>query len=230
MDSRIRHLWRRTQSRLVATATLAAVAACTVGVPVPGVVAKNDSGVRYPCEHHACGCVDAAACWKQCCCFTDAQKLAWAKREAVEPPAALVAAVSRDRTPEAPAARGGHACCQAKPRGRGIDVPVAECAANRVASCRVARGAHSECGTCPRGTARDEARAAGVRFISIDAAMQCRGLTISVSSLPPSLPAAAPVSLPHYEEPEFFVPGERVLYEQPALSVASPPPDRAMAS
>lgn len=224
MDSRGRHCWRRIQPRLVVLATLASVAACTVGMPVPAVVTKSQSGVRYPCEHHACGCVDAAACWKQCCCFTDAQKLAWAKREGVDPPAALVAAVARNRAPRAPAARGGHACCRAKAHGH--DAPGAGAAAERC----VARETRSDRGDCAAGSARHGGRRTAVHFVSIQAALQCQGLILSVSSLPPSLPASTAVSLPPDAERAFFVPREAVLYEPPALSIASPPPDLATAS
>jgi hypothetical protein len=52
--------------------------------------------------------MDAAACWKSCCCFTNREKLAWAKQHGVTPPALVIAAAAQ----EAPAT--AKSCCAAK--------------------------------------------------------------------------------------------------------------------
>lgn len=44
----------------------------------------------FPCQDHACGCASAIDCWTQCCCFTDAERLAWARERGIEPPAEVV--------------------------------------------------------------------------------------------------------------------------------------------
>src|SRR5262249_28300736 len=42
----------------------------------------------FPCQGRPCGCASAADCWQgDCCCFTLAEKVAWADAHGVEPPA-----------------------------------------------------------------------------------------------------------------------------------------------
>jgi len=66
---------------------LGAFALTLVGMPIlPGVV--KDTSIPFPCQDHACGCRTAEACWKSCCCMTQAQKLAWASRNRVATPKA----------------------------------------------------------------------------------------------------------------------------------------------
>ena len=93
----MRHFRRYRRSaqfrRLIAGVALAAYLAATVGVPLPKSLGKH-SGVPFPCQDHACGCQDAEACWDHCCCYSPAEKLAWAHRHGVEPPATLVAQVA----------------------------------------------------------------------------------------------------------------------------------------
>ena len=61
----------------------AAVAPSQVG---PRSVPSSDSTAPFPCQHHACGCQTGEQCWKNCCCFTNAQKMVWAKNNCVKPP------------------------------------------------------------------------------------------------------------------------------------------------
>jgi hypothetical protein len=101
--------------RLYVAAALAGFVVATTGVPVvmraPTV---KDRSQPYPCMDHACGCASAEACWRNCCCFTNVQKLAWAEEHHVEPPQYVLAAAKRE--PPAPIAKtccgSGHgACC-----------------------------------------------------------------------------------------------------------------------
>lgn len=197
-----RQIWRRMRGRVVGAATLAAVAACAVGVPMPTSVFKPHSDQRYPCEHHACGCVDATACWRDCCCMSHGQKLAWAQREGVTPPAFLAALAAREIIAEKADSKPkcSH-CCEAKPQ------------VERDAACA------NDAGAVPERPPR------GLGFVMLHEAMKCRGLTVSVSLLPPSLPACADRFEPIVVER--FLPslGRSYLYDEPALAVASPPPD-----
>jgi len=198
----IRRRWRRMRSGVVAAATVAAVAACAVGVPLPTAVLKPHSAERYPCEHHACGCVDAKACWRDCCCMSHGEKLAWAEREGVAPPAFVIAAAAREIIAEKAAAKSACShCCKAKQHAENE----ATCAPNVA-------------------TAKSEP-ARGVGFVMLHEAMKCRGLTVSVSLLPPSLPAFTDNFEPLVIER--FLPqlGRSLLYDEPTLAVASPPPD-----
>lgn len=61
---------------------VAASIAPTVGDPA--------SAERFPCEGCPCGCGTAEHCWAKCCCHTLPQRLAWARREGVRPPEAVL--------------------------------------------------------------------------------------------------------------------------------------------
>lgn len=49
------------------------------GLPVPRSNGK-DRSTPFPCMDSHCSCSTAEQCWKQCCCHTHEEKLAWAKR------------------------------------------------------------------------------------------------------------------------------------------------------
>lgn len=50
----------------------------------------------FPCQNRPCGCRSAQQCWKKCCCFTNKQKIAWAKEHGVEVPDFVLAAAEKD--------------------------------------------------------------------------------------------------------------------------------------
>ncbi len=75
--------------RLAVLAALSAFLATTMGVPLPSGPVK-DRSQPFACMDRACGCMNAAQCWKGCCCFSDREKLAWALAHNVEPPASLL--------------------------------------------------------------------------------------------------------------------------------------------
>jgi hypothetical protein len=58
---------------------------CAPMVPLSRRAATNESGkdlsVPFPCQSRACGCRSAAQCQKKCCCFSRAEKVAWARRQ-----------------------------------------------------------------------------------------------------------------------------------------------------
>ena len=61
-----------------------------VGIPLPEPKVLRDS-VKFPCMDCPCGCHTATQCWDQCCCYTDSQKVAWARSHGVQPPDFLLA-------------------------------------------------------------------------------------------------------------------------------------------
>ena len=167
-----------------------------IGVPMPVRSAKVSAG-RYPCENSPCGCADAATCWRDCCCKTNRQKLAWAAKNGVTPPAFVMAAANR----EAPTTR---TCC----------------AKSKPACCQTAGQSARPC--C--STVVTKHRSKSVLLLS---ALRCRGITVSVGHLPPSLP-------PKVESIGFSAAHEvsricevGILYESPHRMVACPPPDFA---
>lgn len=66
------------------------------GIPLPCPPATTGSGERYPCEHCGCGCRSAEQCWAHCCCFSNQEKLAWARQNGVAVPQFVVAAAARE--------------------------------------------------------------------------------------------------------------------------------------
>ncbi len=111
-----------------------AMVAGAVGFPSFRQVAK-DGSLPFPCQDKPCGCRDAASCWKSCCCNTNQQKVAWAKKHGVTVPAFVIAAAKA----EEPKARG--ACCLAGAK------PAAKKAACSLATTRKVQPAEQESGT-----------------------------------------------------------------------------------
>ena len=69
------------------TCSLLLVALCSLFVPQPQIrTIEKDQSVAFPCQDRPCGCKTADDCWTNCCCFSDQEKLAWAKEHQVEPP------------------------------------------------------------------------------------------------------------------------------------------------
>lgn len=43
----------------------------------------------FPCAGHACGCLTAEQCWDHCCCYSVAERVAWAEQQHVSAPVNL---------------------------------------------------------------------------------------------------------------------------------------------
>jgi len=74
---------------------LAAYVVVAAGIPLPSINRPAKSGERYPCEACGCGCGSAEHCWQNCCCHTLAERLAWAEKNGVKPPAFALAAARK---------------------------------------------------------------------------------------------------------------------------------------
>lgn len=82
---------------VIVLAAAYAIQAAGVGLRIPGRHLSRASNARFPCEHSTCGCADAEQCWRSCCCSTLTQRLAWAEREGVTPPAFVGRLISVER-------------------------------------------------------------------------------------------------------------------------------------
>ena len=96
-----------------AVALLLIAGCCAMWFPVrrtdsPG----KDRSQPFPCMDRPCGCATADQCWKRCCCFTNQQKIVWAKRVGAAIPEFVVAAASK----EAAAQKEKQVCTIVKPR------------------------------------------------------------------------------------------------------------------
>src|SRR5262245_38509703 len=64
------------------------------GIPLP-VLSSRKTGELYPCAASNCGCDSAEKCWRSCCCHSLAERLAWAAKNGVSPPAFALAEAKR---------------------------------------------------------------------------------------------------------------------------------------
>jgi hypothetical protein len=144
-----------------------------------------------------------------------AAKLAWAEREGVTPPAFVVAAAKREAKTQAKLAGAeGGAVSKAKV-ARGC------CSAKKQSCCSAAK-------TCCSSEPAAEPTGRSIKIVNLIAAMKCRGLSVSVALLPPSLPVDLSQFFPNVAR-RFETPlGASLLYDEPMLAVASPPPDGAV--
>jgi len=108
---RSHYLALRIRRCLVVGLALAGYLTATVGFPLPAVV--KDVSRPFPCQNHSCGCLNADQCWRSCCCYSAAEKLAWAQTHQVEPPAEVEKGwrAPRLRDQHKPPATEGCCCC-----------------------------------------------------------------------------------------------------------------------
>ncbi len=78
--------------------------------PSGNSIPEKDPSAPFPCQNRPCGCKTAAQCWKKCCCFTNAQKLAWAKSRGVKVPRYVVEAARSESCGKVAA----KCCCKSK--------------------------------------------------------------------------------------------------------------------
>jgi hypothetical protein len=64
------------------------------GIPIPLASLPKESGELFPCMAGSCGCSTADQCWRSCCCHSLDERIAWAYRRGIQPPA-FVAAQAR---------------------------------------------------------------------------------------------------------------------------------------
>jgi len=84
---------------LITVVLLVSVSAswCPLPLSVVSLIDKCQSQA-YPCRNRPCGCGSAEQCWRQCCCFTNAEKMAWAQANGVQPPAYVAQAAQAELT------------------------------------------------------------------------------------------------------------------------------------
>ena len=98
MFARLSFFRRRVAVRWISVVLLVSLCASVVPLPVGSKTPPDkDPSQPFPCQHHGCGCRTAEQCWKKCCCMTHAQKVAWAKRNQVIPPAEVVEAAAQEK-------------------------------------------------------------------------------------------------------------------------------------
>ena len=173
----------RLTQRLIGLVVLCGVCLAIVPLPqAPVVTAEKDRSKPFPCQDRPCGCRSAEQCWKSCCCFTNVEKVLWAKSHEVELPEFVLAAAAEETAKLAATAKcrsgsgcGGcrdaaPSCCHAK-SARSPEVPAAETAVKS------------------RAPAAAPPSRNGTKWVLGVAARGCRGEHGTISALPVSIPA-----------------------------------------
>ena len=96
---RIPDISRKAFRRLLSLLALLCLAAILLPLPIAPVAQIDpgkDTSQPFPCQNRPCGCRSAEQCWKKCCCFTNSQKVAWAKVNGVELPDYVLAAAKKE--------------------------------------------------------------------------------------------------------------------------------------
>jgi len=83
------------------TGLLVGFVVCILLLPIPiSLVSQSapgkDLSEPFPCQSRPCGCQSAEQCWKKCCCFSNGQKIAWARTQGVKLPDYVVAAANKE--------------------------------------------------------------------------------------------------------------------------------------
>lgn len=114
-----------TRRKLVAGALIVWQLIAGTGVSLPLPRGREIASERFPCEKCGCGCQTAEQCWRDCCCFSNREKVAWARENGVPVPAFVLAAAEKEAADEQPprcphcvaraaASKAGRsACCSA---------------------------------------------------------------------------------------------------------------------
>lgn len=132
--------------RVVTWLVLSAYVALAAGLPLPAgavvesgrrAAAAKDRSRPFPCMDSPCGCISAEQCFRECCCHSVAERLAWARRHGLEADV-LAALESRSRpTGRGSAATAPGSCCTPSTAGDETD------------RCAAAAGMPSCCGSKP---------------------------------------------------------------------------------
>lgn len=187
--------------------TAMAVAIATIGIPLPIPFVK-DTSEPFPCMNCGCGCVNAEMCWRDCCCFTHSQKLAWANEHGVKVPEYLLTQVASEAaTHELDDLKNVKPCC----RARALAARQASCCSNKS-------------GCCEHKNTEPPATMPGLLAIH---ALKCQGNSLSLSLLPPSVPTdEIGKELPLLPQQTILL-AESHLYQPPTFDAVVPPPEFA---
>ncbi len=119
--------------RLAGWASLMVV--CAVVLPIPFTptarnTSEKDTSEPFPCMNRPCGCLSADQCWKKCCCFTNEQKVAWAKANDVKIPEFVIVAAKAEShargvvaAPVKPSPKTHGACCKTESNSPAVPKP-----------------------------------------------------------------------------------------------------------
>lgn len=79
--------WKGVGRRTVSLAVMLGFLMANIGMPVSTRAPSEYAGSHsrsFPCQQHRCGCQTASQCWLSCCCFSKADRIAWANQYGAE--------------------------------------------------------------------------------------------------------------------------------------------------
>jgi hypothetical protein len=216
LDPRLRRRW-------TGALLLVAYVLTVAGIPLPAGTPANNPEELFPCAHSSCGCQSAERCWRSCCCHTLAERLAWARKRGVRPPAFAVAQAQLagldvdglKQSADQVCASNQRSCCDAK-----VLVQLPSC-------CKVTTTAADDTReSCSHHRDVPVNEAGGFQIV-VWQAMKCRGQSLNWLSTSPALIEVAIV--PSHEMPLVAWLGAPSSDTAEALSPtpAPPPPERA---
>jgi hypothetical protein len=164
--------------------------------PAGATIAKDRSN-PFPCMDSPCGCRTAEQCWKDCCCTTKEERLAWVKALGIPVPAALASA--DDDKP--------------------ADTKSDKIKPAKVACCTIGEHGKPACHDAPRPQSKEEPASTMLSFASI---MRCRGITVAHAELPAIPQFGFETAAPRLN----VVPGRMALIDEFFLNQSAPPPTR----
>lgn len=174
---------RRAQRTVVAAAALMYLAVAS-GVPLPLPVSHSPSksGELFPCASSHCGCGSAEQCWRGCCCHTLAERLAWAQKHGVKPPAFALAE----------AKLAGLDACGQPVKEKIVRVALATKAAGKTPTCCQKKATASCCKSsggrsCCSSQKADIAKSDESNFVIGFRALACHGQSLSWLAAVPTL-------------------------------------------
>jgi len=210
----IRTIWRSFARGLQWLFVLGTV--CVFALPFPAVVipqsaSEKDLSEPFPCMHRACGCRSAEQCWKSCCCFSNREKVAWARANQVRLPLFVHRAADKEVSTTVLQSKAKSSCCDRGHNSTRPEVTV-ECSS-------------ASPDETPAVTQVEPSRRDSSRWITLKDVSECQGnavfwLTISAFALPHSAAIQCCGSLPP-EILEF----PRALPACVFRTPPSPPPD-----
>lgn len=199
--------WRSLITALVAACyLLASLGALPSHQAIVGWFGERSSE-RFMCESDGCGCATSHQCWTSCCCHSLTERLAWAIREGVAPPA-FVEFSNEQWLAAMNSVEPGKAHC---------DLCVDE------AKSKLARGEVTACAD-DRGVIADNVERPA-RLCSSISPLSCKGVsTLVFVSVPPALPVAVVVVVPESERVVAMAEMRNERASSRGLDIPAPPP------
>jgi hypothetical protein len=204
---RLRQLAVRFYRYPVVALALVSYLTAALGVPCARPIAK-DTSQPFPCQNRPCGCLNAEHCWKHCCCFSHAEKLAWAQEHHVQPPASASTATCCEA-----------ATCDSSP-GHGEDCCCSACGSASEKPREPAPCCQAQAPTPDRSAGKEHA----VSWVLGIMARQCQNQGTFWLTGTPALPPPALVIWTYDWTPVAWCPAVDALAQSTSISPPAPPP------